>query len=89
MATHRIVVDLGSLGRPDADIVGTLALLELVARSGGIELVLRNSGEELKALIDFMGLARVLRSEPGRQAEKREEAFGIEKEGELDDSTRS
>lgn len=89
MATRRIVVDLASLGRPDADVVGTLALLELVARGGGIEFLLRNGGQELNSLIDFMGLARVLRSEPGRQAEEREEPPGIEKKGELDDPARS
>jgi hypothetical protein len=43
----------------------------------------------LRVLLDFMGLAAVLRCElrvePRRQPEEREQRLGVQEEGELDD----
>jgi hypothetical protein len=49
-------------------------------------LVLRRASAELQALIAFCGLDQVLRVEPRRETEEREERFGVEEEGELGDA---
>jgi hypothetical protein len=71
--------------RADAETVDTLARLQLLAHRRGSELLLRNSSPELLALIAFSGLERVLRVEPGGQAEEREQPLRVEEEGELGD----
>jgi hypothetical protein len=78
------VCDVG-FATPDAATVGALARLQLTARRRGLELRLRHASGELKELLDFMGLADVLRVEPGGQAEQREERVGVEEERELDE----
>ena len=80
-----LVVDLGWLRRADAGAVDTLSRLQLAAKRGGRELRLRHAGDELLELIDFMGLGEVLRVEPSRQPEQREQRLGVEEERELDD----
>jgi hypothetical protein len=45
---------------PDLDVIDGLARLALAARRLGGEIVLRNAGPELLALIDFVGLDDVL-----------------------------
>lgn len=45
----------------DAGLVDALARVALVARRHGCELWLCDAGPELRELIDFMGLADVLR----------------------------
>ena len=59
------VCDLSG-ARPTAATVDSLARLALLLRREGSRLVLRGAAPELVELIAFMGLADVLRVEPGR-----------------------
>ena len=59
------VCDLSG-ARPTAATVDSLARLALLLRREGSRLVLRHAPPELVELIGFMGLADVLRVEPGR-----------------------
>jgi hypothetical protein len=79
-----IAVDAGALA-PDAVTVDVLARVQLAARRVGLETRLRGASDELLDLIAFAGLAGVLRVEPERQPEEREQRLGLEEEGELDD----
>jgi anti-anti-sigma regulatory factor len=65
--------------------VDALARLQLAARQAGFELRLLHASPELMCLIDLTGLAGVLRVEPGRQPEEREQGRGVEEEAQLDD----
>ena len=78
------VCDVGVLAA-DARTVDALARLQLAARRYGADLRLRHASGELRELLAFMGLADVLRVEPGGQAEQREQSAGVEEEGKLDD----
>jgi hypothetical protein len=69
----------------DAAALDALARLQLVACRAGVELRLRNASAELCCLIAFTGLGEVLRVEPERQAEEREQRRGVEEERELGD----
>jgi len=80
----RIVVDVSALA-PDAGTLDLLARIQLTARRLDLDTRLRNAAGELVDLIAFAGLAEVLRVEPGREAEEREQRVGVEEEGELDD----
>jgi hypothetical protein len=80
-----ILCDVGTIVEPDACVVDALARLQLAARRLGCDLRLQRASAELAELVDFMGLAEVLRVEVRRQAEQREECLGVEEEGELDD----
>jgi hypothetical protein len=79
-----IVCDVGALA-PDALSVDALARLQLNACRCGLEIRLRHASSELQELLAFVGLADVLRVEPGGQAEEREQRVGVEEERELDD----
>jgi hypothetical protein len=79
-----IVLDVSALA-PDAVTLDALARLQLAARRGGRRLQLRGASKELRDLIAFAGLRDVLRVEPRRQAEKREQSPRVEEESELDD----
>jgi hypothetical protein len=70
---------------PDLRTVDALARLQLLARRLGFELRPCGASPELIELVDFAGLAAVLRLEPRRQTEQREEGVRIEEEGELGD----
>jgi len=69
----------------DAATLDLLARLQLSARRLGIEVRLLEASPELRELVAFAGLNGVLRLEPGRKAEEREEPLGVEEEGQLDD----
>jgi hypothetical protein len=69
----------------DLATVDALARLELAARRAGCRLVVLDPPDELRELVAFCGLEEVLRLEPRRQPEEREEPLGVEEEGELDD----
>lgn len=86
MGRPAIVFDCACLGSPDASQVDRLARLLLSARRGSHEVRLVNASPALVDLIDFCGLAGLLRAEPQRQAEEREQAARVEEEGELDDA---
>ena len=85
MAIRAFVLDCGPLDKPDCATIDRIARLQLAARRCGCELRLRSPNEPLLELIGLVGLAGVLRLEPGRQAEKREQPCGVEEESELDD----
>jgi hypothetical protein len=76
--------DVGTLAS-DAYTVERLARLELRARRCGHVLMLRNASPELCDLLVFMGLGDVLRLEPRRQPEEREQRLGLEEERQLGD----
>jgi hypothetical protein len=65
--------------------IDALARLQLAAREAGFELRLLHASTELTCLIELTGLAGVLRVEPGRQPEQREQGHGVEEEAQLDD----
>jgi hypothetical protein len=69
----------------DLASVDALARLQLNARRLGRTLRLRNVSRELAGLIELTGLVDVLRLEPRREAEEREERLGVEEERELSD----
>ena len=71
--------------RADVAAVDALARLQLAARQAGFELRLVHASAELRCLIAFTGLGEVLRVEPERQAEEREQGRGVEEERELGD----
>jgi hypothetical protein len=79
-----LVCDVHALA-PDAAAVDALARLQLAARRVGLEVRLRHASTELCCLIDFVGLGRVLRVEPGGEPEEREDRLRSEKERELGD----
>ena len=81
-----IVCDVSELA-PDAATIDALARLQLTARRCGHELALARASKELEQLLSFTGLGEVLRVEPERQAEEREQGLGVEKERELDDTS--
>jgi hypothetical protein len=55
--------------RPDLAIVDALARLQLGARRRGTRLRLRNVSDELRGLLELVGLADVLALEPRGQPE--------------------
>ncbi len=67
-----VVCDVSAIVQPDAGVVDALARLQLTARRLGCDLRLRRESLELEQLLDFVGLAEVLRLEVGRQSEERE-----------------
>jgi anti-anti-sigma regulatory factor len=88
MRGARIALDCGSVSAPTASAVDQIARLQLTARRCGCRLELTNSSPSLLELIDFCGLAEVLRVETKRQAEERKQLRGVEEERELDDPPR-
>jgi STAS domain len=81
---REIICDVGALA-PDVTAVDALARLQLTARREGLELRLQGASRELRDLLAFAGLDGVLRVEPRRQPEQREERLGVEEERHLDD----
>jgi gamma-glutamyl:cysteine ligase YbdK (ATP-grasp superfamily) len=69
----------------DAGTLDLLARLEVAARRLGIEVRLLDVSPELRELVAFAGLTGALGLEPRRESEQREEALGVEEEGQLDD----
>src|SRR6266508_2272981 len=82
----QVVCDVAALVDPDAATVDALARLQLTARRLGRRLQLRWACQDLQALLAMMGLSEVLPCgdvsdlEPGRQAEQREQARGVQEE---------
>jgi anti-anti-sigma regulatory factor len=79
-----IVVDASALP-PDAATIDLLARLQLSALRLGRRILLRSVSGDLERLIAFTGLADVLRVEPRRQPEQREQPPGVEEERQLTD----
>jgi hypothetical protein len=79
--------DLGDVRSADLGVVNALARASLHASRQGERLRLVNAPPDLQELIALVGLAGVLFGRRGREAEEREEPFGVEKRGEADDPT--
>jgi hypothetical protein len=77
-----IVVEAGALPA-DVSTIDALARLQLNARRIGQSILLRGAAADLLRLIDFAGLGEVLCVEPVGQPEEREDALGVEEEGQL------
>lgn len=75
-----IVCDVHRLPGADLVTVDALARLQLAVKARGGSIRLRGPSEDLVALLELTGLREVLRVEPVRQAEQREEPFGVEEE---------
>ena len=85
MATEPVIVDCACMARPDLAAIDWLARKQLEARRCGREVCLRNASLPLLELIWLAGLDGSLRVEVKRKSEEREEAGGVEEEGELPD----
>jgi MYXO-CTERM domain-containing protein len=79
--------DLGDVRAADLGTVDALARASLNASRQGERLRLVNAPPDLQELIALVGLAGVLFGRRRREAEQREEPFGVEKRGEADDLT--
>ena len=77
--------DVSGVGDADAGIVDLLARLQLGAKRLGCELRVQGASDDLVDLVACMGLTGVLRVQPERQPEEREERGSVEEEGELPD----
>jgi ABC-type transporter Mla MlaB component len=76
--------DVAEVSHPDLEVVEALARVELTARRLGASIRLRGASVELLELLALCGLPiEVL--EPEGQAEEREEAGGVEEEGDPGD----
>jgi len=88
-----IELDVAGLTRADVAAVDVLARLQVAARRRGRRIRLVGSSLELRQLLDCLGLTDALPvgggsgRRPGRQAEEREEASGVEEEADPDDPT--
>lgn len=80
-----LVCDVAGLTHPDAGTIEALARLQLTARRLGRRVRLRDPSRELRELLDLFGLTDVLRVEPGRQPEEREQPLGVEERVEMGD----
>jgi len=78
-----VCLDCGPLDEPSAATIDQIARLQLAARRSGCQLELRNTNPCLLELIDFAGLAEVLRVEVKRQPKQRKDPLRIEEESEL------
>ena len=86
-----LVCDAGGFADPDAVVVDALARLRLTVRRMGGELRLLRVGGELRDLLALTGLSEVvlaydeLALESRGQPEQRQQACGVEEEGETGD----
>jgi hypothetical protein len=85
MGAPKIVHDCGGITAPELGAIDGLARLALEAKRRGCETGLANAAPTLLELIDFCGLAAVLRVEVERESEEREKAVRVEEKGELAD----
>ena len=77
--------DVTGLEIADAQSIDLLARLQLAARRHHCTLRICSASPALHDLAAFVGLDGVLRVEPGRKPEQREDAVGIQEERQLDD----
>ncbi len=85
MRRTRLTCDCGAVTSPHVGTLGELARLQLEARRGGCIVELRAASPELLELLGLCGLSEVLPLVRERQPEQREQAGGVEEEGELHD----
>ena len=79
-----VVCDVGALPA-NARAIEALARLQLTARRLGRTMRLRHPSPELAELLALFGLSDVLRVEPVRQPEQREQPRGVEERVDRDD----
>jgi hypothetical protein len=77
--------DVAAVDDPDLSTIEALARVELTVRRRGEEIRLRGASVELLELLAFCGLPIGLVPEAEGQAEEREEARGVEEEGDSTD----
>jgi hypothetical protein len=80
-----LVCDVGEVGRPDLRTVELLARVRLTAARLGCRVRLRHASGDLVELLSLTGLRSELPLEVQGQAEEREEARGVEEEGDAGD----
>ena len=85
-----VVIDVTGLEGVDLETVDALARAALVTRRRGAHPRVVGAGLELVGLLRLCGLAEALgvdpvAVEPGRQPEQREEAGGVQEEGDAGD----
>jgi hypothetical protein len=91
MARRVVVLNLSGMGRADLETVDALARLGLVVRRCGSALLIENAADDLADLLRLAGLDRELGLRPAvgvdarRQPEHREEADGVQEEGDAGD----
>ena len=91
MPTRTWDIDVGAISAPDAVAVDALARLQLAAKRFGHTLRLVHACDELRGVIDLMGLSDVLPSsgelgvEAGRKTEEWEQTLGVEEERDAGD----
>ena len=83
MATGTVTLNCACVTKPDLAAIDELARIRLALARCGCELRLEQPSEDLVALIEFAGLAGVLRVQVQRKAEERKQLGRVEKESEL------
>ena len=85
---ERIDCDMAWLRRADLAVVDLVARLLLAARRGDRELRIVNAPHGLEELLDLSGLDQLpdLRVEVVRQPEQRDDAVGVQEEGDPADA---
>lgn len=90
-----VLCDVGTCGYPDLATVDALARFRLLTQRTNRQIFLMNTGEELRALIAFAGLARSLPAlrlpgrvlrlsvQPERKPHQGEQPLGVQEEGDL------
>jgi len=76
-----IVIDVTGLEVVDLETVDAVARAALVIRRSGADARVAGAGLQLAGLLRLCGLADALGLEPRREPEHREEAGGVEEEG--------
>ena len=76
-----IVCDVSRILEPDLATVDALARMQIHARRVGCRIVVGRAPGRLVELIELMGLRETLGLEPLGEAEQREQALGVEEEG--------
>jgi ABC-type transporter Mla MlaB component len=84
----RVECDCSALTDGDLASIDALARLQLTAQRHGSDLLLQGAPRGLAELVSLVGLARILRLgvEVVRQPEHREEAGGVQEEGDAGDT---
>lgn len=85
MATGTVILNCACVEKPDLAAIDELARIRLGVCRCGCDLRLEEPNDDLVALIEFAGLAEVLRVQVKREAEKWKELRRVQEERELPD----
>ncbi len=85
MRRASVALDCTAVVHPTLATIDQLACLQLAVRRSGRCIELAGARPSLLELLDFCGLAEVLRVEVERQAEERKDLRRVEEERELPD----